>query len=204
MGRLSRITLSVIAVLALGLTACQKTGGSFVSDDEMTLGNAGAKVTVIEYASSSCSHCARFNNEVFPAFKAKYIDTGKVHYVFREFTTPPVEFAAAAFLTARCLGKDKYFSVLDTIYHDQAAIFQSGDLRGGLLHIAQSAGMSEQQFNDCISNPDALAALHARVDKAVAQDHIEGTPTFIINGKQAGSGEMSLPQLDTAIHAAGG
>ena len=204
MGRLSRITLSAIAVLALGLTACQKTGGSFVSDDEMTLGNAGAKVTVIEYASSSCSHCARFNNEVFPAFKAKYIDTGKVHYVFREFTTPPVEFAAAAFLTARCLGKDKYFSVLDTIYHDQAAIFQSGDLRGGLLHIAQSAGMSEQQFNDCISNPDALAALHARVDKAVAQDHIEGTPTFIINGKQAGSGEMSLPQLDTAIHAAGG
>jgi len=159
---------------------------------------------VIEYASASCPHCARFNNEVFPAFKAKYIDTGRIHYIFREFTTPPVQFAAAGFLTARCAGKDKYFSVLDAIYHDQAEIYQSGDLRGGLLRIAQSAGMTEQQFNDCIANPDALKALNDRVEKAQDQDHIEGTPTFVINGKQTGSGEMTLPQLDAAIQAAGG
>ncbi len=170
----------------------------------MSLGNPAAKVTVIEYASASCPHCARFNNEVFPAFKAKYIDTGKIHYIFREFLTPPVQFAAAGFLTARCAGKDKYFSVLDAIYHDQAAIYQSGDLRGGLLHIAQSAGMTEQQFNDCISNPDSLKALNDRVQKAQDQDHIDGTPTFVINGKQTGSGEMTLPQLDAAIQAAGG
>jgi protein-disulfide isomerase len=204
MGRLSRLTLSVVAVLALGLAACHKTGGSAVTDDEMSLGNSAAKVTVIEYASASCPHCARFNNEVFPAFKAKYIDTGKIHYVFREFLTQPVQFAAAGFLTARCAGKDKYFSVLDAIYHDQAQIYQSGDLRGGLLHIAQSAGMTEQQFNDCISNADALKALNDRVQKAQDQDHIDGTPTFVVNGKQLGEGEVTLPQLDAAIQAAGG
>jgi protein-disulfide isomerase len=204
MGRLSRLTLSVIAIVGLGLAGCHKTPGAGATADEMSLGNPAAKVTVIEYASASCPHCARFNNEVFPAFKAKYIDTGKIHYIFREFLTPPVQFAAAGFLTARCAGKDKYFSVLDAIYHDQAAIYQSGDLRGGLLHIAQSAGMTEQQFNDCISNPDSLKALNDRVQKAQDQDHIEGTPTFVINGKQTGSGEMTLPQLDAAIKAAGG
>jgi protein-disulfide isomerase len=204
MGRLNRLALSVIAIMALGLAACQKAHGSIVTDDEMSLGNPSAKVTVIEYASASCPHCARFNNEVFPAFKAKYIDSGKVHYVFREFLTQPVQFAAAGFLTARCAGKDKYFSVLDAIYHDQAQIYQSGDLRGGLLHIAQSAGMTEQQFNDCISNADALKALNDRVQKAQDQDHIEGTPTFVVNGKPLGEGEVTMPQLDVAIQAAGG
>jgi protein-disulfide isomerase len=205
MGRLRRLKLSVIAVMALGLAACNKGGASStVTADEMSLGNPQAKVTVVEYASASCPHCARFNNDVFPAFKAKYIDTGKVHYVFREFLTPPVQFAAAGFLIARCAGKDKYFSVLDAIYHDQTQIYQTGDLRGGLLRIAQSAGMTEQQFNDCISNTDALKALNDRVEKAQTQDHIEGTPTFVINGKQAGSGEMTLGQLDDAIKAAGG
>src|SRR5579871_3142309 len=79
--------------------------------DDMTLGSPKAKVTVIEYASASCPHCARFNNEVFPAFKAKYVDTGRVFYVFREFLTEPASLAAAAFLTARCAGKGKYFGV---------------------------------------------------------------------------------------------
>ena len=82
----------------------------------MSLGDPKAKVRVIEYASASCSHCARFNNEVFPAFKAKYIDTGRVHYTLKEFLTPPVEVAAAAFLLARCTGKDRYFSTLDAVY----------------------------------------------------------------------------------------
>jgi protein-disulfide isomerase len=202
---LSRLKPFVIAALALGLVACNKGGGSAaVTGDEMSLGNPQAKVTVIEYASASCPHCARFNNEVFPAFKTKYIDTGKVHYVFREFLTAPVQFAAAGFLVARCAGKDKYFSVLDAIYHGQAQIYQSGDLRGGLLNIAKSAGMTEQQFNDCISNADALKALNDRVEKAQTTDHIEGTPTFVVNGKQVGSGEMTLAQLDDAIKAAGG
>src|SRR6201987_6183796 len=99
--RLPGISLLIAGLVALSLASCNKPVGAATADD-MSMGNPQAKVTVIEYASASCPHCADFNNEVFPAFKAKYIDTGKIHYVFREFITPPAELAMAVFLTARC------------------------------------------------------------------------------------------------------
>ena len=196
--------LVAIVIAALSLAACDKlfpNKTTAVTADDMSLGNPNAKVTVIEYASASCPHCARFNNDVFPAFKAKYIDTGKIHYVFREFLTPPVEVAAAGFLTARCAGKDKYFSVLDAIYRGQTAMFQSGDFRGALLRIAESAGMTEAQFNACISDDGSLKALNDRVTTYEKRDNITGTPTFIVNGTSL-DGEQTLQSLDTAIAAA--
>jgi protein-disulfide isomerase len=165
----------------------------------MSLGNPASKVQVVEYASASCAHCARFNNEVFPAFKAKYIDTGKVGYTLKEFLTPPEQVAAAGFLVARCAGKDKYFTVLDAIFKNQPEMFQTGDFRGVLLRIAQSAGMTEAQFNSCVSDPEALKALNARVQRAIDVDKISATPTFFVNGKKVGEGEMTLAQLDKAI-----
>ncbi len=199
-----KFRLSILAVAlmgVLGLAGCNKPATTNVSD--MTMGKADAPIKMIEYASASCSHCARFNNDVMPAFKAKYIDTGKVHYTLKEFLTPPVEVAAAGFLTARCAGKDKYFSVLDAIFRSQEEMFQSGDMRGVLLRVAQSAGMTEQQFNACITDETALKALNERVEKASKAEKITGTPTFIINGKQVASGEVTLAQLDTAIAEAG-
>lgn len=184
--------------LSLALAACNKVGGAVTAED-MTLGSPDAKVTVIEYASASCSHCAAWNEEVFPAFKTKYIDTGRVHYVFREFLTPPIELASAAFLTARCAGKDKYFSVVDAVFRAQPVMYQTGDYRGELLRIANSAGMTEDAFNQCIRDEDALKALNDRVEKAVREDKVSGTPTFIVNGKTVASGEMSLAQLDSVI-----
>ena len=202
MPNFSRSLLVVALFGALALAACAKGGGK-ISDEDMSMGAATAPVKMVEYASASCVHCAAFNNEVFPAFKAKYIDTGKVHYTLKEFLTPPVEMAAAGFLTARCAGKDKYFSVLDAVYHSQQEMFQSGDIRGPLLRIAQSAGMTESQFNACITDETALKALNARVEKAGREDKITGTPTFVVNGKQVASGEVTLQQLDTAITEAG-
>jgi protein-disulfide isomerase len=196
-----RILLAVAAVAGLSLAGCNK-GASGPSAGDMSLGPADAKVKVVEYASASCSHCAKFNNTVFPAFKAKYIDTGKVIYTLKEFLTPPEEVAAAGFLMARCAGKDKYFTVLDAIYKNQAEMFQTGDFRGVLLRIAQSSGMTEAQFNKCVSDPEALKALNARVQKAAADDKITGTPTFVVNGKQVATGEVSLAELDAAIAAA--
>ena len=199
-----KFRLSILAVAlmgVLGLAGCSKPATTNVSD--MTMGKVDAPIKMIEYASASCSHCARFNNDVMPAFKAKYIDTGKVHYTLKEFLTPPVEVAAAGFLTARCAGKDKYFSVLDAIFRSQEEMFQSGDMRGVLLRVAQSAGMTEQQFNACITDEAALKALNERVEKASKAEKITGTPTFIINGKQVASGEVTLAQLDTAIAEAG-
>ena len=193
-----KLHLLVVALMgAFALSACSK--GQSASTDDMHMGDPAAKVKVVEYASASCSHCARFNNEVFPEFKKKYIDTGKVYYTLKEFLTPPNELAAAGFLTARCAGKDKYFNVLDAIYHAQQEIFQTGDMRGVLLRIAQGTGMTEKQFDACITDEKALKALNDRVDAGMKADKITGTPTFIVNGKQIASGEVSLAQLDAAI-----
>lgn len=202
MPNFSRSLLVAAMFGALALAACSKGGGK-ISAEDMSMGDAKAPVKVVEYASASCSHCAAFNNEVFPAFKAKYVDTGKVRYTLKEFLTPPVEMAAAGFLTARCAGKDKYFGVLDAVYHSQQEMFQSGDIRGPLLRIAQSAGLTEAQFNACITDETALKALNDRVEKATRDEKITGTPTFVVNGKQVASGEVTLQQLDTAIAEAG-
>jgi len=191
--------LLIAAVMALGLAACNKTSGA-IGPDDMTMGSPKAKVTVVEYASASCPHCAEFNNDTFAAFKTKYIDSGKVHYVFREFLTPPIPVAASGFLIARCAGKDKYFSVLDAIYHGQAAMYQSGDYHGALLRIAESAGLSEQQFNACTNDDAAIKALNDRVQKSIDAG-ITGTPTFVVNGTKM-DGAPTLANLDAAIGAA--
>lgn len=165
---------------------------------EVDMGNPKAQVTVIEYGSASCPHCAHFNNDVFPAFKAKYIDTGKVYYKFREFLTPPEPVAAAGFLLARCAGKDKYFGVVEAIFRGQPEMFATGDAHGVLLRIAQSAGLTEAQFDACEQNQAALDALQKRV-KTALDNHVDSTPTFIVDGVALPPGEVSLADLDKAI-----
>ena len=166
MPNFNRRLLVVAALGALALAGCSKSGGAgSVDTADMTLGDPNAKVKLVEYASLTCSHCGKFNNEVFPEFKKKYIDTGKVHYTFKEFLTPPNEVAAAGFLTARCAGKDKYFQVTDAIFHAQQEMFTTGDMRGILLRTAQSAGMTEEKFNACITDEAALKALNERVER---------------------------------------
>ena len=198
MPNFNRRLLVVAALGALALAGCSKGAGT-VDTADMTLGDPNAKVKMVEYASLTCTHCGTFSNDVFPAFKAKYIDTGKVHYTFKEFLTPPNEVAAAGFLTARCAGKDKYFNVTDAIFHAQQEMFTTGDMRGVLLRIAQSAGLTEEQFNACITDEAALKALNERVEKAIKVDKINSTPTFVINGKKVKEGEISLAELDAAV-----
>ena len=194
-----RLILAVLSVAALA--ACNRGGGA-TGANEMSMGDPKAKVSMIEYASASCPHCARFNNNVFPEFKKKYVDTGKVHYTFREFLTPPVQVAAAGFLLARCAGKDKYFPVLDAIFRSQDEMFAGGDtsnVRPVMLRIARSVGMSEDQFTACITDEKALKALNDRVQTAMDKDGIDSTPTFVINGKKWKSGEVSMADLDGAL-----
>jgi protein-disulfide isomerase len=196
-----RMFASLLAGLALCaiLSGCQKSGAASAAADDMTLGNPAAPVTMIEYASVSCPHCARFDMEVFPAFKAKYIDTGQVHYVAREALTGDPAIAAAGFLTARCAGKDKYFQVVEAIYHSQQEMFTGGDPHAVLLNIARSAGMTDSQFEACIKNETALNDLNSRWERYVKDDNINSTPTFVINGKVYDKGEMSLAELDAAV-----
>jgi protein-disulfide isomerase len=189
---------AVVAVATIALAACGG-GASKKADGDMELGSEDATVTVVEYASVTCSHCAAWNEEVWPQFKAKYVDTGKVRYVFREFLTPPQDVAAAGFLLARCAGEERYFEVVDAIMRSQQEMFSTGDVRGTLLGIARQAGMNEQQFNTCVTDEDALKALNSRVERAYKQDGVQATPTFFVNGKKVGEGAMSLAQLDAAL-----
>ncbi|MGH6958058.1 MAG: DsbA family protein [Caulobacteraceae bacterium] len=194
--------LAICLGLAFALAACgpKGGGGGAALPDDMSMGAPNAKVTVIEYASLGCPHCAVWNNEVFPAFKAKYVDTGKVRYVLREFLTGDPQVAAAGFLLARCAGKDKYFQVVDEVFRQQADMYQPGNSpRNVLLKIAQSAGLTEPQFDACVNNDAALKALNDRVERYAKQDHIDATPTYVINGKVYDNGDMSMAELDKAI-----
>jgi protein-disulfide isomerase len=189
-----------IAVAALGALAL--AGGPALAaslDGDMALGDPKAKVQVIEYASVTCTHCAAFNRDVFPAFRKKYIDTGKVHYVLREVPTPPAQVAAAGFLTARCAGKDKYFTVVDAMFRELPVWVESGDALASVVRAGAAGGLSEAQVRACIVDQTGLDAMHARVSKTLEEGKIEGTPTFVINGKTVKVGEMTLAELDAAI-----
>ncbi len=197
-----QLGLVLFALLALGLphaappAAAQPAAASPSLAPEMALGDPKAKVTVIEYASASCPHCARFNNETFPEFKKKYIDTGKVHYIFREILTEPVAFAGTAFLMARCDGGKNYFPILSEVFQEQDDIYKSGDLPAGLLKIGAKYGMTKDRINACMDQA-AIKALDARLadaDKA----GVESTPTFVI-GKTKLEGERTLDELSAVI-----
>jgi protein-disulfide isomerase len=200
MQKTTRRLMILAAVCGLALAGCSKDGGAGVAtaQGDMTLGRADAPVKMVEYASVTCPHCARFNNDVFPEFKKKYIDTGKVHYTFRELLTPPSEVAAAGFLMARCAGKDKYFAAIDAVFRSQPEMAKTGDYRGILLRIGQSMGMTEAQFDACVGDEKSLKALNDRVEEA-NKNKISSTPTFQINGKTVKEGEMSLAELDAAV-----
>jgi protein-disulfide isomerase len=194
-------TLMIVVAAGLAAVACGKSGSGAATADDMAMGNDKAPVTMIEYASVACPHCAAFINDVLPAFKAKYIDTGKVHFISREQLTGDERMAAAGFLVARCAGKDKYFQVTDAIYRNQQGVYT--DMRNGLLNIAKSVGMTEAQFDKCLSDDKAIDALNTRVEKFARENHITGTPTFFVNGKEIASGEVSMEQLDKAMADAG-
>ena len=203
MSAISRRLLIVLAAV-LTLAACSK-GGSTVSADEMSLGDPNSKVTVIEYASVACPVCADWNNSTFDAFKKKYIDTNKIHYVFREALTGNQALAGSGFLLARCAGKDNYFKVTDAVFRSQDQMYEPGseNLRPGaarevLSRIAQQVGMSDDQLTKCLTDAKSITALNDRVSKFAKQDDIQATPTFMINGKKY-EGEKTLAELDAIL-----
>ena len=144
---------------------------------EMTLGPDTAKVTVIEYASATCPHCAAFYNDTFGALKKEYIDTGKIKFVFREF--PHQDAALAAFMLARCAPKDKYFPLIDVFFTTQPEWTQ--DPLAGLNKIAQQAGFTKESFEACMKNETVAKDILA-VRKKAEGFGVTGIPTFFVNG----------------------
>jgi protein-disulfide isomerase len=200
-----RFTAVVAALLSLGLASCSQNKSFQALPDDMSLGNTDAKITVVEYASVGCPVCGKWQAEVYPAFKAKYIDSGKVNYVFREMLVggdAEVTVASAGFLLARCAGKDKYFQINDAIFAAQPGVFYSP--RDTLLDIAKSAGLNEAQFDKCVQDEAQVKALNDRVQNNAKAHDVGFTPTFEINGRKMEPGYHSLQELDAAIANAGG
>ena len=193
------VRLALILALALTGSAAAATAKLAQQAGDMSLGSPKARVQVVEYASLSCPHCARFNAEVFPAFKSKYVDTGKVRYTLREMLTPPAEVAAAGFMMARCAGPAKYFKVVDEVFRSQDRWGEQ--IQPVFLGIAKQNGMTEAQFAACLTDEAAQKEINTRV-KAALDLGVDSTPTFFVNGKKY-EGELSLQQLDAAIVAAG-
>jgi protein-disulfide isomerase len=168
-----------------------------VSLPDMALGPAKAAVTITEYASMTCPHCAAFGENVFPMLRSKYIDTGKVRFVFREF---PIDIkAAAASMLARCIANDdagKFFGAIDTLFKQQDRLM--ADTKDTLKLIGKQAGLSEQAVETCAKDQTLLDKLSADQKFAYEVLKVDATPTFFINGERL-KGAMSFEELDEKI-----
>ena len=176
-----------------------------VSPADMTMGNPKAKVTIIEYGSVGCPICGRFNDAVMPDLKAKYIDTGKVYYVYRPMLTGVQTVAASGELMAECAGKDKYFSVIDAVMRGQHEFYAMGEndmlARPVLLRIAASFGMDENAYVACTTNKTAFNALMTRYN-GYLDSGVDFTPYFFVNGKPFNYKGGGIAEFDAAVAAA--
>jgi protein-disulfide isomerase len=162
---------------------------------DVVLGSPDAPVTIIEYASMTCPHCAQFQAKTFPKLKERYIDTGKVRYIFREFPLDPL--AAGAFMLARCADKDKYLSIIDLFFGTQREWVVPNPLQP-MFNIAKQAGYNEETFNACLKNQQILDGIQNTRDHAAKVLNVESTPTFFINGKRV-VGDVSIEEMEKEI-----
>jgi protein-disulfide isomerase len=165
---------------------------------DMALGPADAAVTIIEYASMTCPHCAAFTENVFPRIKSEYIDTGKVRYVFREF---PLDIKAqAGSMLARCIAKGdagKYFAVVDILFRQQGEWVMKNTTET-LMRVGKQAGLSQQAVEDCLKDQTLVDKLEADQKYAAEVLKVNSTPTFFVNGKMI-KGETSFDEFDKRI-----
>jgi len=166
-------------------------------EDEVE-GSADAPITVVEYASMTCPHCAHFHETTLPAITEKYINTGKVRFIFREFPFDPR--AAAAFMLARCAPGDKYFAMVDVLFKQQAVWAHVQNARAPLENIAKLAGFTQESFEACLTNQKLLDDINAVRERASADFGVNATPTFFINGKKY-SGALSVEQMSAIFDA---
>ena len=167
---------------------------------DMAIGPANATVTITEYASMTCPHCANFNETVFPKLKSEFIDSGKVRYVFREF---PLDIkAAAGAMLARCIAKDdapKYFAVIDLLFRQQNE-WVTKNTTETLMRIGKQAGLSQLQVEDCLKDQKLLEKIAADQKYANEVLKVNSTPTFFINGEML-KGETSFDEFSKRINS---
>jgi len=162
---------------------------------DRAIGAENAPITIIEYASMTCPHCAHFSAETFPKLKERYIDTGKVRFIFREF--PLDALAAGASMLARCADNDKYFPLVELLFstQNQWAVQKPLD---PLFKVVKQAGFTEDTFKSCLANQKLLDGIQAVRDRAANQLGVSSTPTFFINGKRV-AGALSIEEMEKEL-----
>ncbi len=182
------------------MAAVLKPGGL----PEMALGKEDAKVTIVEYMSMTCPHCAHFHTTTFDEIKKKYVDTGKVRFIIREFPFDPR--AAAAFMLARCNPSkpedlstaEQYFPMVAMLFKQQQTWAAADDGRGALLQMSKLAGFTEDSFTKCLTNQKLLDEVNATRERGSKEFGVNATPTFLINGKRY-SGDMTVDTMSALI-----
>lgn len=165
---------------------------------DLVQGKADAPVTIVEYASLTCGHCANFHNTVFPKIKEKYIDTGKVRFILREF--PLDNLAAAAAMLARCAGGDATHAMVSALFKTQEQwAFVRGNPVPELFKLARQAGFTQERFDACLKDSKTLDTMIESRQRASEKFGVNSTPTFFINGKRMQGRSDSIEAFDRAI-----
>jgi protein-disulfide isomerase len=162
---------------------------------DLVLGKADAPVTIVEYASMTCPHCANFHKTTYPALKSKYIDTGKVRFIFREF--PLDDLAVAASMLARCAGAEKSMALIDVLFASQDK-WAVRDPVPALLQIAKQAGFTQASFDECLKDQKLYNNILAMRERGSKEFKVESTPTLFVNGKLQ-KGGATIEELDKLI-----
>ncbi|MTH96026.1 DsbA family protein [Roseibium sp. RKSG952] len=160
------------------------------------MGDPDAPVTIVEYASLTCGHCADFDQETLPQIKKEFIDTGKVRYIFREFPLDPI--AAAASMLARCAPEDKYFDIIDLMFKEQRNWAFTNDPYNSLLNFSKQIGFTQESFEKCLTNQGLLDAVNGVRDRAAQEFGVNSTPTFFVNGERH-VGALRFDEFKTII-----
>lgn len=197
-------TAGAAVLLRAWPAAAQHAGQSVSAEDlavvgplgEQAQGPADAKVTIIEYSSLTCSHCGAFHRDTYPQLKSRYIDTGKVRYVLREFPLDPL--ATAGVMLARCNGGTKYFPIVDLLYQQQRNWAYAEKPLDALQALMRQAGFSQERFEACLRDQNLYQGVTAVKTRAADKLGIDSTPTFFING-QRHPGNLSIDELERII-----
>lgn len=171
-----------------------------VTAADRVLGRTDAPVTVVEYASFVCPHCAHWQATVFPEFKTRFIDTGKVRLVYRDLPTNPQNFASAAAMIGRCAAPGRFFAVAASFFAGQPALLAGGEGRVWFDAAIAQSGQTREQIQACFADPAKQAALSADINAAIVAG-VNGTPSFFVNGRRL-AGDPDIEALAAAIAAA--
>jgi protein-disulfide isomerase len=163
---------------------------------DVVQGPPDAKVTIVEYASLTCSHCGAFHRDTYPALKSRYIDTGKVRFILREFPLDPL--ATAGFMLARCDGEQKFYPIVDLLFQQQRAWTTTDRPLDALRQMMRQAGFSQEKFDSCLKDQKLYDAVNAVKNRGMETLKIDSTPTFFINGQRY-PGNMSIDEIEKII-----